>query len=223
MSRMDAAKQASVHHRTLLAWLKKGEVAKSGEYFDFYYRMMKAESEAKRIWIQKVQDGWSEPSVKQILKDGQVVAEHKEIKQKKIDPLRWLALKYPHEFGQHAVKELQDEEIIDRFFGVIEERHGKDFAGEHRVLYNRGLAKEDLESDVDSPEAKQTYEWLRKRYREALVKGDPLEVARLSAQVLSWERFFTTGNFVDEGLDDQEIASVDKAERELAAMLRGKP
>ena len=77
--------------------------------------------------------------------------------------------------------------------------------------------------DLLTPEAKQTYKWLLVRYKRALLEGKALEVARLSAQVLSWERFFTAGNFVDEGLDDQEIASVDKAERELAAMLRGKP
>jgi hypothetical protein len=67
------------------------------------------------------------------------------------------------------------------------------------------------------------YSWLTVRLEESLLEGKSLEVARLSAQVLSWERFFTAGNFVDEGLDDQEIALVDKAERELAAMLRGKP
>ena len=77
--------------------------------------------------------------------------------------------------------------------------------------------------DLLTPEAKQTYKWLLVRYKRALLEGKALEVARLSAQVLSWERFFTAGNFVDEGLDDQEVASVDKTERELAAMLRGKP
>ena len=79
------------------------------------------------------------------------------------------------------------------------------------------------QADLLSRTAKDMYSWLLVSYEEALIDGKPLEVARLSAQVLSWERFFTAGNFVDEGLDDQEIASVDKTERELAAMLIGKP
>lgn len=76
-----------------------------------------------------------------------VVEEQSEIKQKRIDPLRWLALRYPHEFGQHAVKELSGDEVIERFFDIIEERHGKDFADRHKDLFDQGVAGEELKSD----------------------------------------------------------------------------
>ena len=147
MTRADAAKQAGVTYRVLLQWLRKGEDAKSGQHFDFYDAVMAAESDAKRVWLEKVNNGWSEPSVKQIKKGGLVVAEQTEIKQKRIDPLRWLALRYPHEYGQHAVKELEGDALIERFFEVIEERHGKDFADRHKDLYDQGVAGEALKAE----------------------------------------------------------------------------
>ena len=149
MTRTDAAKQGGITYETLLQWLRKGKEAKSGNYHDFYDAVMEAESQAKRIWLEKVNNGWSEPSVKQIKKDGLVVAEHTEIKQKRINPLSWLALRYPHEFGQHAVKDLEADALIERFFEIIEERHGKDFADRHKDLYDQGLAGEALKSEDD--------------------------------------------------------------------------
>ena len=76
--------------------------------------------------------------------------------------------------------------------------------------------------DLLSRESKDMYSLLLVRYEEALIDGTSLEIARLSAQVLNWERFFTTGKFGDEELTDEEIGHSSETERELAEMLRGK-
>lgn len=76
--------------------------------------------------------------------------------------------------------------------------------------------------DLLSRKSKSLYSWLLVSYEEALIEGSSLEVARLSAQVLNWERFFTTGKFGDDELTDEEIELGDATERELAEMLRGK-
>ena len=143
----ESAERGGVTYGTLRNWLRKGEEAKSGQLFDFYDQVKEAETEAHLVWLEQVNDGWSDASVKQVIKDGRVVAEHKEVKQKRIDPLRWLIARYPHRYGQHAVKELAGEALIEEFFLVIEERHGKDFADRHRDLYDQGLAGEALESE----------------------------------------------------------------------------
>lgn len=148
-TRANAAKMGGVTYQALLQWLRKGEKAKKGEYYDFYVRVMEAEVEAREAWFDKVNNGWSEPSVKQIKKGGLVVEEQTNIKQKQIDPLRWLALRYPHEFGQNAVKELSADEVIERFFDIIEERHGKSYADRHKDLYDQGVAGESLKAEDD--------------------------------------------------------------------------
>ena len=150
-TRAVAAKSGGITYETFLQWVRKGEEAKSGQYHDFYTEVMEAEAQAREVWFNRVNDGWSEPTVRQIKKGGLVVEERSEIKQKRVNPLQWLAMRYPHEFGQHAVKELSGDEVIERFFDIIEERHGKDFADRHRDLYDQGVAGEALKAeDTDS-------------------------------------------------------------------------
>lgn len=76
--------------------------------------------------------------------------------------------------------------------------------------------------DLLTPESKQGYKWLLVRYKQALLDGKPLDVARLSSQVLNWERFFTTGKFGDDELTDEEVEHSNETERELAEMMRGR-
>ena len=77
-------------------------------------------------------------------------------------------------------------------------------------------------SDLLSRAAKDVYSWLLVSYEEALIDGKPIEIARLSAQVLNWERFFNTGRFGEDDLTDEEIAHSNETERELAEMMRGR-
>jgi hypothetical protein len=44
--RIDACRAAGIHYNTLLAWEKKGESQKSGEYIDFLDALRRAEAEA---------------------------------------------------------------------------------------------------------------------------------------------------------------------------------
>lgn len=62
-TRANAAKMGGITYETLLQWIRKGEKAKSGEYHDFYVRVMEAEVQAREVWFNRVNDGWSEPSV----------------------------------------------------------------------------------------------------------------------------------------------------------------
>lgn len=141
LTHSDAVRQAGIHPKTFLRWLRKGQAAKSGQYYDFYVRVQKAEAEAHSVWMDRVNNGWTETRIKQrVNKDGEVISETIETKHKQIDPLRWLCARYPHEYGKHAVKDLVDEEVINRFFSVIEERYGKDAADNHRDLYDLSLA-----------------------------------------------------------------------------------
>ena len=147
LTHSDAARQAGIHPKTFLRWLRKGQAAKSGQYYDFCLRVQKAEAEALSVWLDKVNNGWTEPRIKQVVKNERVVAETIEIKHKQIDPLRWLCARYPHEYGPHAAKELADDDVIEHFFMVIEERFGKDAADQHRDLYDLSLAGAALKAE----------------------------------------------------------------------------
>ena len=140
LTHSDAARQAGIHPKTFLRWLRKGQAAKSGQYYDFCLRVHKAELEARAVWLDRVNNGWTETCIKRVNKDGEVISETIEMKHKQIDPLRWLCARYPHKYGKHAVRELAGDEVIDRFFDVIEERYGKDAADKHRDLYDLSLA-----------------------------------------------------------------------------------
>ena len=71
-------------------------------------------------------------------------------------------------------------------------------------------------SDFLSRTSRQFYQALLIRYEEVLARGDTLEVARLSRQVLMWENFFTTGSFV-EPLDPAEEAAERAKTKEIEA------
>lgn len=71
-------------------------------------------------------------------------------------------------------------------------------------------------------EAKVQYNWLLVSYEEALIGVDSLAIARLSAQTLNWQRFFSVGKFGDDELTDDEVEHSNEIEREIAEMFRGK-
>ena len=66
------------------------------------------------------------------------------------------------------------------------------------------------------------YQVLKVHYSEALLWGSALDVARLSQQVLNWEKYFVTGHFRDDDFADEEIAESNADERELMEMFRAK-
>ena len=76
--------------------------------------------------------------------------------------------------------------------------------------------------DLLSRDSRAAYNWLLVNYEDALVGGNALAIARLSAQVLNWERFFNTGKFGDDELTDDEEKHSNETERELAEMMRGR-
>ena len=64
------------------------------------------------------------------------------------------------------------------------------------------------------------YDWLVLKFKTALLRDDTLEIARLSKQVLDWERFFTTGSFFTEDYDDTELAQSSEIEKAIAIMFK---
>ena len=116
----------------------------------------------------------------------------------------WLALQVG--VSQNAVHRWEQGEIPKRW---------KEYAAVCKAL-------EIEQPDLLSRAAKDMYSWLLVSYEEALIDGKALDVARLSAQVLNWERFFATGRFGEDDLTEDELAHSDATERELAQMMRGR-
>lgn len=75
--------------------------------------------------------------------------------------------------------------------------------------------------DLLTLDTKMLYNWLTMKFKEALLRDDSLEVARLSRQVLDWERFFSTGSFFTDDYDEAELTNASEVEQAIAVMMRG--
>lgn len=74
--------------------------------------------------------------------------------------------------------------------------------------------------DLLTLDKRMLYDWLTMKFKESLLCNDSLEIARLSKQVLDWERFFTTGTFFAEDSDDDELANSSEIDQAIAIMFR---
>ena len=74
--------------------------------------------------------------------------------------------------------------------------------------------------DLITLDTRMLFEWLVINFKDALLRDDTGEIARLSKEVLNWERFFTAGSFFSD-LDEAEDVHSSEIEKRIASLLGG--
>ena len=152
MSHADAARSARVTYDCLMKWLQKARESKNGKYREFLDNFEQAELEIKEFWIEEFKKGDTDTTATIESVAGKPTLERKTIRRKSPNASKWLAMRYPEEFGQQAIGKLTDDKVVDRFFQVIEKRHGQQYADFHREVYEEGQAEVEQHAEYDESE-----------------------------------------------------------------------